>query len=424
MDGEEVRATADEAPGSPWLACWSGISIPRADPTITSTEQVRIGLRELERLSREVAAASALLIGRLGSDRRDEVPDAARALGVSNREAFDRLKIAAAIRALPALGDALANGYITTEHIRLLSRVASHPDALSLLALAQIQTPEIFRQTVLAFEIAHDGDRPVAERQRAKRYLRFYDAPDGMVGLHGHLPPIDGARFRAALDQIVEQNFRNEQQGPRGPNRSGDSRQEYGARRVDALVGVVCGDGAEESVESGERTDTDAPKRTKSKRRSDSQRVAVILTISLDTGRANLLGHGPVPWKSAIDLATSPAAELFGAIVNSEGSIVSLARDHRFPDLLQRLVVSIRDERCVYPNCSKPHTRCEIHHVIEHHDGGPTVVWNLVMLCDAHHHLLHDAKHHVKRWPNGVCTIHDANGTLVAGRPPPQQAAA
>ena len=42
--------------------------------------------------------------------------------------------------------------------------------------------------------------------------------------------------------------------------------------------------------------------------------------------------------------------------------------------------------RCRYPGCDRTHG--EVHHVIAFPDG-PTVLVNLVFLCDYHHHVLH-----------------------------------
>jgi hypothetical protein len=42
--------------------------------------------------------------------------------------------------------------------------------------------------------------------------------------------------------------------------------------------------------------------------------------------------------------------------------------------------------RCRYPGCDRTHGH--VHHVISFPDG-PTVLANLVFLCDYHHHVLH-----------------------------------
>jgi hypothetical protein len=53
---------------------------------------------------------------------------------------------------------------------------------------------------------------------------------------------------------------------------------------------------------------------------------------------------------------------------------------------LRRAVIHRDHRRCRYPGCDRTHG--QVHHVITF-PGGPTVVANLVFLCDYHHHILH-----------------------------------
>ena len=101
------------------------------------------------------------------------------------------------------------------------------------------------------------------------------------------------------------------------------------------------------------------------------------MTLSLDDQTAKIVGQGPVPFVAALDLATSSRADLYGAILGMDGEVLNLGKDRRFPTLLQRLAVTIRDERCQIPGCDSSHTRAEVHHIVEYDENGPTVVWNL-----------------------------------------------
>jgi hypothetical protein len=39
--------------------------------------------------------------------------------------------------------------------------------------------------------------------------------------------------------------------------------------------------------------------------------------------------------------------------------------------------------------CGAPPIQCDAHHLIHWIDGGPTAIWNLVLLCRAHHIQIH-----------------------------------
>ena len=58
------------------------------------------------------------------------------------------------------------------------------------------------------------------------------------------------------------------------------------------------------------------------------------------------------------------------------------------PSRAVRRAVIFRDGHCRYPGCDRRPSWCEVHHVIPF-PHGPTVLVNLVLLCDHHHHVLH-----------------------------------
>jgi predicted restriction endonuclease len=56
-----------------------------------------------------------------------------------------------------------------------------------------------------------------------------------------------------------------------------------------------------------------------------------------------------------------------------------------------RRAVILRDRRCRFPGCDRPHSWCDAHHVVHWADGGPTAVPNLLLLCRHHHRMVHQA---------------------------------
>jgi hypothetical protein len=61
-----------------------------------------------------------------------------------------------------------------------------------------------------------------------------------------------------------------------------------------------------------------------------------------------------------------------------------------------RAALILRDDGCVFPGCHARPSECEAHHVIPWWQGGPTALWNLVLLCHHHHGLLEPAKHSIR----------------------------
>ena len=57
-----------------------------------------------------------------------------------------------------------------------------------------------------------------------------------------------------------------------------------------------------------------------------------------------------------------------------------------------RAAVTGRDGHCRYPGCEEPATICQMDHVIEYNDGGPTTPANLISLCQHHHNIKTDKR--------------------------------
>ena len=93
-------------------------------------------------------------------------------------------------------------------------------------------------------------------------------------------------------------------------------------------------------------------------------------------------------------LTLSEVAPLFGdaqilpVVLSGLGSvrrIEAYGDKHRIFTENQRLALAARDHGCSFPGCSSTPAYCEAHHVVEHHDGGPTSTENGTLLCPYHH---------------------------------------
>ena len=400
---------------------WDGVKIPTSDPSVTTRMHAAAALRQLERLRREVDAASAKVTIVLGANSRDTAAEISRATGRSNRQARRDAQTAQAIETLPAAGEALAKGEVSAEHVAMLHPLLGLPGVAALLEKAATSTVDEFRDTVQRFELDAHGDEDTAAKQRKRRMLRFFEAELGMLGMTGLLPPVEGARLRAELEAIAGRAYRAAHP-ERAEQRGGHDEEPLAARLADALVSLVNADGdgdgdSDRDSEGNDNGDGDDSERNLVRSAGSSAcRTAVVLTLSLTDHTAKIVGQGPVPFTTAMDLAASGNVDLYAAILSMDGEILNFGRDHRFPTLLQRLAVTIRDERCQFVGCNAPHTRAEVHHIIEHDDGGPTVVWNLTLLCDPHHHFLHDNNLYIDRQPGQPTLIRrKTDGSLYAG---------
>ena len=138
------------------------------------------------------------------------------------------------------------------------------------------------------------------------------------------------------------------------------------------------------------------------KRRRAGQRYEVMLTI----GRNELAGrqaaggaryHVEPDWGIDEEDARHIAcdADLTEFIQDAQGNLLNYKRRRRIVPARLLRALKLRDHnRCRFPGCS--HQRhVEAHHVQHWIDGGETRLDNLVLLCSAHHRLLHHGAFHV-----------------------------
>ena len=85
---------------------------------------------------------------------------------------------------------------------------------------------------------------------------------------------------------------------------------------------------------------------------------------------------------------------------------------------LRRAVIA-RDRRCRFPGCDRPPGWCDVHHVIHWINGGPTRLWNLVLLCRRHHRLIHTREGFTLVLEHDRPVFRRADGTILVDRAPP-----
>jgi hypothetical protein len=233
-----------------------------------------------------------------------------------------------------------------------------------------------------------DGAEPRDDDLRTRREVRLGRDRGGMTPLHGQLDPVGAAKFRAMLDSYTapgcSPRFREESDSDsldhdaldHGALENGalPETRTAGQRNCDILLGVIT---------AGMAADTTTPK----------SKTIIVLTMRADdflsgTGIAWLTGvQEPISAQHAHVLSCD--AELRLMRLGDHGEILSLGTSRRLFSPTQRLALTVRDDGCIWPHCTAPPAWCDAHHVNPWSRGGPTDVSNGVLLCPAHHHLLH-----------------------------------
>jgi hypothetical protein len=79
--------------------------------------------------------------------------------------------------------------------------------------------------------------------------------------------------------------------------------------------------------------------------------------------------------------------------------VLYVGRTRRTAPPRLRKALATRDQHCVFPGCRVDPSRCDAHHVIEWQDGGRTDPSNMLLLCQAHHTLVHKQHWTITRRP-------------------------
>jgi hypothetical protein len=310
-------------------------------------------------------------------------------LGQARGDAGRDLALSRALRDWPAVAGALSEGRISARHAAVvcsaLTRLPEVDDAtvVAVLDLAALVDPlELTR--ALAARIAAAAPE---EAQRGADDV--YDRR----GLHHSATLDDLGRLDAWLEPELSELFRDALDAETVRDRAADDTRTAAQRRHDAFGRII-----RRAVGA-----PDAPKR-------HGQPVQLLIIVGPDGART---AGGHVLTQGALDRlsCSSPLARclLAGSIPLDLGRTVRIATEAQYRALV------VRDGGCAVRGCDRPASWCTPHHVIPWQHGGATDLANLVLLCEAHHHALHDRERHLPLRDGRILT---ATGALGGTGPP------
>ncbi|KQX07265.1 hypothetical protein ASC59_05605 [Leifsonia sp. Root1293] len=216
---------------------------------------------------------------------------------------------------------------------------------------------------------------------REKQYWRQWIAPDGMYRGEYALDPENGALLQTVHDQLTHpRRHPDPKKRPFGAAPARTPFLDRAARERHAAEGLIQVVKAGASVNPMRLLDTEAP----------SVRIVVNeQALSTGTGFGALEGH-----PGAVSLGTVERGLCAGYLpvqFSSTGQPLNLGRDERLFTRAQRTAITIRDGGCREPDCDRPPSWTEIHH-INHwkRDHGNTDVADGILLCRRGHLRVHN----------------------------------
>lgn len=295
--------------------------------------------------------------------------------GSTRESAREQVRVVRALRGLPAIGAALAQGLLSWDQLRPLVRFVAEDEDASWARRAQAMSPaELWREEARRKEVLPEQ----AEEDRELRRVHLsWDEERRFLELWGMLPAEQGAAVEEALRRRAEEVVLED----------GPLHDRAGARLADALEELATSEGgrpapatlvvhadAEVLAGAGELAETE-----------DGIRL---------TGEAvrRLACDARIEW-----------------MLESGGRPVGVGRRSRaVPGWLSRLLRH-RDRGCRFPGCER-RSWLKAHHLWHWAHGGPTDLDNLALLCHAHHRLVHEGGWTISGHPARTLRFHRPDG--------------
>jgi hypothetical protein len=269
---------------------------------------------------------------------------------------------------------AFADGDISFTHVSLIAGTAKHlgeqmeaeAEGILVTAAKELDPRRLRRATAqLRHCLQPDEVLKDANEQHERRYLYLSQTFDGMFRVDGQLDAEGGATLQTAINSVM------------GPPAADDNRT-AAQRRADAWVDI-----ARRQLDGGQLPQV------------GGQKPHLMVTVDVTTltrqpgsPAAELEWAEEIPAETARRLACD--CTLTPVFRGAESHQVDAGRTSRvIPPSMRRALIA-RDKHCRFPGCDRPVAWTQGHHLKHWADGGPTLIFNLALLCGRHHHLTHE----------------------------------
>jgi hypothetical protein len=305
--------------------------------------------------------------------------------GMAWGTAREWVRVAHALERLPGIAEAYAAGGLSWDQLRPLTTFATPETDPRWAEEASHRRPAWLWREARRHERALTQQ---AEEAKRRRYLDFkWDHDRSVLWLEGMLPAEEGTALQAAVQGRAE-SIPPDTEAADPP----------GARLADALVDLATGEPepATVVVHAG---------------------AEALAGTEAETGPwlAETEGGHRLPSDAIRRLACDGRIEW---VLEREGRPVGMGRRGRSVSGSLLRVLRYRDGgACRFPGCERKRW-LHAHHLVHWADGGGTNLDNLVLLCHAHHRLIHEGGWRTSGHPARELRFHDPTGRVVPSTRP------
>jgi Domain of unknown function (DUF222)/HNH endonuclease len=329
-------------------------------------------------------------------------------LGLSEATSRQWSTVARRLWDLPELAGALRRGAISFDKAAVASAFATTLTDADV--AEQAQECSVAQLNAVARAARGSDDHKQAD-QHDGRYVRFNDQ---RRTLSAQLPADDYALVRNAIDATAK-------------HIPSDGVTPFDQRTADALI-EICreamgwvhdDDGPAGDGVVGKGGGGGGGSGSHGRRATGKPLVVVHADLSMlrgGKGTAEMVRFGLLSPEAARRLTCD--ADVALAIDDAFGHTMVEGRARRFPTEAQRREVMRRDRHCRFTGCPNVDF-VQIHHIVHWTDGGTTDLDNLIVLCDHHHHRIHEGKWQMSGNGNGTVRFLGPTERMMTSRPSP-----
>ena len=281
---------------------------------------------------------------------------------LSMSAAREKVRVARALKTLPAISHSFSSGELSYSKVRALTRVTDRLDENELLTFALNTTAAKVEERCRELRCGDSQSTGDANRSHSTRSLTVRrDAERGTMTFTVELPFETGELLDKALDKA------RETESCSGTEFVEDS---WSALQADALV-AMASDYLSGACESSAGTPDN-----------------YLVTIHVDqSALVNGEGRSALPVESVKRLSCD--SPILRIIEDEDGEPLKVGRKSRAVPTGIKRALHARDKGCAFPGCH--HKRfVDAHHIKHWSAGGHTSIDNLMLLCTQHHRLVHE----------------------------------
>ena len=310
---------------------------------------------------------------------------------ISLATAREKVRSAHALRELPAISAAFAEGRLSYSKVKALTRVAHLHDEDLLLAHALDATvPQVEERCRQIRNVAPDSVHDARRTWERRSLTAWRDEARGTLRLTVEVPIEEGELILRALDYAVAAGEVTTDVDPEAVAESKGTA--WGSQQADALVAVVksyLGGGSEGGATA------------------DHYQVVVhadAKSLTGGTGRADL------PLATVQRLLCD--CSLVTVVEDANGKPLDVGRKQRTVSTPLRRALYARDRGCTFPGCHRKRY-LDGHHLQHWINGGETNPENMTLLCTHHHGLLHRGAFRIVKEADDTLRFVTADGRTI-----------